>query len=86
MATVFVLLSNDMKISIHDGESGKGFFLILPTRAIKWRFIWQYSKNAELYPVIKKSYKAIREYIKEHGHFTLMEVNSADGDKIHIRI
>ena len=75
-----------MKIKIHDGESGKRFSLILPTCAIKWRFIWRLNKNENLYPVIKSSYKAIRTYIKEHGHFTLVDIDCHDGDKVEIKI
>ena len=34
----------------------------------------------------KTGYKALRKYIKENGHFTLVEVHSNDGDEVVISV
>lgn len=35
--------------------------------------------------IFRKMYKSLRSYIKENGHFNLVEVNSKDGNYIKIR-
>lgn len=42
--------------------------------------------NKERKAELKKAYKGVKKYIKENGHFNLVEVKSADGDIVLIRV
>ena len=35
---------------------------------------------------LKDSYKFIKGYVKEHGHFYLVDIKSHDGDRVYIRV
>lgn len=64
------------------------FKLFLPTSLLKSRFIVKRitgSENDSLY--IKNLYRTIKKYIKENGHFTLLELRDGqDNTYITIRV
>ena len=77
-----------MKIKvINKGEKVK-INLVLPNSVIKSKII---SSSIQKYvgdnipkDVMKKIYQVIKEYIKENGHFNLVEVDSKDGTFVKI--
>ena len=62
--------------------------LVLPNIILKWKFVIKrltnnYTENLW----IKNLYKILKKYIKEYGHFTLLEVeNVIDSYKVVIKI
>ena len=64
----------------------------LPTSVIKSKLLLKQIKkhagkdNEELIDSIPLIYSALRTYVKEHGHFTLVDVKSSDGDKVVIKV
>ncbi len=86
-----------MKIIIKDSEDKRRFFLLIPTRLIKWKWIYnigaKHTNDEKSKQEIitfrdnsKRFYKAIKGYIKENGHFTLVDVKSNDGSIVKIII
>lgn len=86
-----------MKIIIKDSEDKRRFFLLIPTRLIKWKWIYSLgarhiSDEKTKQEIItfrdnsKRFYKSIKGYIKENGHFTLLDVKSNDGSIVKIII
>ncbi|MBR5949078.1 MAG: hypothetical protein IKZ82_10625 [Clostridia bacterium] len=77
--------SDDMKLPI---------VIAVPTSAIGWKWVWRMvNKNAKTddAPVIseetaQKLAKAIKKYVRQNGHFDLVNIESADGDRVRIRI
>lgn len=77
--------SDDMKLPI---------ILAVPTSAIGWRWIWRMANKRakpENTPAIseetaQKLAKAVKKYVRENGHFDLVNIESADGDRVRIRI
>ena len=56
----------------------KSFLLMIAKKANE-----NHKKNIKL---ITTSYKDVKKYIKSNGHFTLLEVDSDQGDKVKIII
>lgn len=77
-----------MKIKIYDAESKKKLVFLFPVSAVKWRFIWRYTgaEYKKYYKISKDIYKALKKYVRENGHFDLVDVDSNDGDRVKIRI
>ncbi len=77
--------SEDMKLPI---------ILAVPTSAIGWRWIWRLvNKHArpEDTPAIseetaEKLAGEIKKYVRKNGHFDLVNIESADGERVRIRI
>lgn len=70
------------------GESHKLKFWI-PTRLIKLKFVYKQifkDSNLNAYNIGKLIYKELRKYIKNFGHFTLVDIISDDGTKITIKV
>lgn len=66
-----------MRILITAGD--KKIKLIFPLFIAKWALPFvNYEEINLLKPLIKKSYKVLKKYIKENGHFVLLEVESSD--------
>lgn len=71
-----------------DREKSLRFSFILPTSLVKTKWIWKFAiksadenKQEEIIQARKfvlYGYKALKKYIKENGHFTLVEVMSED--------
>ena len=80
-----------MKIHIKSND-GYGIKLWLPTSSLKSKFILKNIKKYgrididPLMSLLPKIYKTLKTYIKKHGHFTLVDVRSSDGDKVIIKV
>ena len=80
-----------MKIHIKSND-GYGIKLWLPTSLLKSKFILKNIKKyggIDIEPLINslpKINKTLKTYIKKHGHFTLVDVRSSDGDKVIIKV
>ena len=80
-----------MKIHIKSND-GYGIKLWLPTSLLKSKFIIKNIKKhggidiEPLMNLLPKIYKTLKVYIKKHGHFTLVDVRSSDGDKVIIKV
>ena len=73
-------------------SKGFGFTLWLPTALLKCKFILKkINKHSDtdidqfiaLLPTINKS---LKEYIKKNGHFVLVDVKSAEGETVVIKV
>lgn len=80
-----------MKLYIK-ANGGLAFRLWVPTALLKSKWVIRQIKKhsdmnhmilADLLPMINKS---LKKYIKKYGHFTLVRVESADGDKVIIKV
>lgn len=80
-----------MKIQIISNEGYK-LRLRLPTALLKSKIIRKtFSKYGnfgfvsfmDLSPLF---YKNLKKYVKQHGHFNLVEIESSDGDKVIIEV
>ena len=80
-----------MKIHIKSND-GYGIKLWLPTSLMKSKFILKNIKKyggidiEPLMNLLPKIYKTLKIYTKKHGHFTLVDVRSSDGDKVIIKV
>lgn len=79
-----------MKIYIKNNEGFK-LKLWLPSSFLKRKFILKMISNNDEYneklkAILPKLYGSLKQFIKKNGHFTLVEINSADGEKIIIKI
>ena len=85
-----------MKIIIKNGWK-KEFTLRIPTRLIKWKWIYSFGlkqisdeKTKQEIMTFKENsscfYKTIKKYIKENGQFTLVDIKSSDGEIVKIII
>ena len=80
-----------MKIHIKSND-GYGIKLWLPTSLLKSKFILKNIKKyggIDIEPVMNllpKINKTLKTYIKKHGHFTIVDVRSSDGDKVIIKV
>ena len=80
-----------MKIHIKSND-GYGIKLWLPTSLMKSKFILKNIKKyggidiEPLMNLLPKIYKTLKKYTKKHGHFTLVDVRSSDGDKVIIKV
>ena len=79
-----------MRIKVINKEDKVKINLVLPNSVIKSKII---SSSIQKYvgdnipkDVMKKIYQVIKEYIKENGHFNLVEVDSKDGTYVKIRV
>ena len=77
-----------MRIKVINKEEKVKINLVLPNSVIKSKII---SSSIQKYvgdnipkDVMKKIYQVIKEYIKENGHFNLVEVDSKDGTFVKI--
>lgn len=84
-----------MKIIIRSKEDRpRRLTLWLPTRALKWRWLCRAiakddNVNAdpeELRKMFVEAYRFIKKYVREHGHFYLVEAQDGEGDVVKIRI
>ena len=81
-----------MKVIIKEGRHR--ISLRLPTGFLKFRFVAKaIAKEIEgeidpetLQKSIKTAYKGLKEYIKENGHFNLIEAKGSNGESVLIRL
>ena len=78
-----------MRIKVISPEEKVKINISIPTVLIKSRLVLNsINKYAGVdidADIFRKMYKSLRSYIKENGHFNLVEVNSKDGNYIKIR-
>lgn len=75
-----------MKFEIFDAEENKSTVHLIPMFILKSRSVARLCKIEEYYPFLRSGYYALRDYVKENGHFDLVEIDCNDGDKIKMRI
>ena len=79
-----------MRIKVISKEEKVRINLVLPTSLIKSKIILnkikKYSGVDLDINTFKNMYKVLKDYIKENGHFNLVEVISNDGEYIKIRV
>ena len=83
-----------MKIQIRSKEGPRHLTLFLPLRFVKWKaFAKAIAKDDNvqcdpkvLHEMFKQAYSLLKSYVKENGHFYLVDVQSGDGDTVRIRI
>lgn len=82
-----------MKIVIKDKKERKNLVLYFPLSFIKMPFVIKKlnsSNNINLpqdnKELLNKIYKVLKQFVKENGHFNLMEINENNGDVVLIRI
>lgn len=77
-----------MRIKVINKEEKVKINLVLPNSVIKSKIIGssiqKYVGDNISKDVMKKIYQVIKEYIKENGHFNLVEVDSKDGTFVKI--
>ena len=77
-----------MKIKVINKEEKVKINLVLPNSVIKSKIIGssiqKYVGDNITKDIMKKIYQVIKEYIKENGHFNLVEVDSKDGTFVKI--
>lgn len=83
-----------MRIYVKSEDMKRPIIIAVPTSALGWRWIWRtvnrHSKP-DAAPAISeetahKLAKAIKKYVRQNGHFDLVNIQSADGDRVRIRI
>ena len=72
-------------IKINQKEIFNRFIIYLPTALIKSKLFWSFAfKNQKdsdnQIIIVKKVYKELKKYIREYGHFNLIEVKTKDVD------
>ena len=87
-----------MKVIIKESTDKRGIRLHLPLALIKTRifskYLSEHNDDGNYDPEewkryrenIKQGYKVLKKYIKENGHFNLVEVYSNDGGIVLIRV
>lgn len=86
-----------MKIQICDKKYSKNgrkvrykkLVLWFPLSFLKFKFIWKKVNNEDMHIDLEtlriNFYKSIKDYVKENGHFNILEVESK-GRKVVIRV
>ncbi len=80
-----------MKISISRPRF-KLFFWV-PTSILRWKWVWRkivscadYVEYDEIVNLLPFLLKGLKMYIKKNGHFNLVDVKTADGTKVKIKV
>lgn len=71
-----------MRIKIQSKENNYKLVIFLPTSLIKTKIFWSFINNEsikEAYHLARITYKLLKNYIKENGHFTLVDIQSENG-------
>lgn len=82
-----------MKITIQFNET-KRITLFFPTRLIRSRLVWkmilQHTEETNhlqsIYTVMRPLYRYLKDYVKQNGHFTLVEAKTVSGCYVLVRI
>lgn len=72
-----------MRILIEIKDKGPRFSIRLPLRLLKYEALWRKieEKNGPLPIVIPSGpliYRTVKDYIKENGHLTLLDLDTAE--------
>ena len=77
-----------MRIKVINKEHKVKINLVLPNSVIKSKIIGssiqKYVGDNVPKDIMKKIYHVVKEYVKENGHFNLVEVDSKDGTYVKI--
>lgn len=80
-----------MKIRIRD-EEGRRFTIPLPLFMIKSRLFWamiekQAGEDAvDQLPLARAAFSELSDYVHVHGHFVLVDLQSADGSSVKVEV
>ncbi len=80
-----------MKLYIKE-DKGHELKLWLPTSLLKSKFIIRNIKrygSTDIEPfmdLLPMLYKVLKKYIKQNGHFVLLDIKSSDGDEVIIKV
>ena len=80
-----------MKIHVKSSDGHK-IKLWLPISLLKSKFILNNIKKygrTDIEPLMESLpiiYKTLKTYIKKHGHFTLVDISSSNGEKVIIKV
>lgn len=85
-----------MKIIVRSRELAIPIKLSLPTSLLKWNVIWKFiirntdpDEREELIQyrqIVSECLEVLRQYVRENGHFNLVEVENEDGDYVLVRL
>ena len=83
-----------MRIQIRAKDGPKHLTLFLPLSFVKSKFMAKAIAKDDnvqcdpevLHKMFKEAYSIIKAYIKENGHFYLVDIQSGDGDIVRIRL
>ena len=79
-----------MKIRVKNKDEKINILLFFPLWVIKTKLVASLINNYGKVDINKEDinnmYNIIKEYIKENGHFTMVEVETEDGTYVKIRV
>ena len=83
-----------MRICVKSDEQKLPIVIVIPTSAIGWRWVWRMMgrhSNSNDTPWItddtaREIAAVLKQYVRKNGHFDLVNVHSANGDRIRIRV
>jgi len=72
-------------------DEGRRFSILVPLFMLRsplmWRIAARYSgEGAQYMPAAKEMCAELSRYVKKHGHFVLVDVESAEGEKVKITV
>ena len=72
-----------MRILIEVKNKGPRFSIRLPLRLLKYEALWRKAaKKNDSFPIVIPSgsliYRTVKDYIKENGHLTLLDLDTAE--------
>ena len=72
-----------MRILIEVKNKGPRFSIRLPLRLLKYEALWRKAaKKNDSFPIVIPSgpliYRIVKDYIKENGHLTLLNLDTAE--------
>ena len=68
-----------------------GFTLPVPMALLRSRLLWSIVEKhggdaAQYAPMAREIVRELSAYVRTHGHFVLVDVESADGEKVKITV
>ena len=83
-----------MRIYVKSDEQKLPIVMVIPTSAIGWRWVWRmmsgHSSSNDMPRITDETAReiaaALKYYVRKNGHFDLVNVRSANGDRIRIRV
>lgn len=72
-----------MRILIEIKDKGPCFSIRLPLRLLKYEALWRKAaKKNDSFPIVIPSgpliYRIVKDYLKENGHLTLLDLDTAE--------
>ena len=83
-----------MRIYVKSDEQKLPKVMVIPTSAIGWRWVWRmmggYSNSNDTPWITDETARelaaVLKSYVRKNGHFDFVNVRSANGDRIRIRV